>query len=91
MRVRDLPNAELLERSRDHLDRWMAYQRSTEPADRDRAEAALRDLYAERGLGVPTVRWVRSPAEGALVWAYARRAADAGPEPVCAGRPGQRL
>ena len=50
-------------------DAWRASARSTEPADRPRAEAAIRALYA--GKGEPRIQWVPSPAAGMVVAAFA--------------------
>ncbi|MGD8487290.1 MAG: hypothetical protein PVG27_07605 [Chloroflexota bacterium] len=52
---------------------WTAVRRSTEPADRERAERAIAELYAERGLSVPEVLWVPSPAAGVIAWHVASR------------------
>jgi len=49
---------------------WLKQLFSTEPADRPRAEAAARSLYAELGLPAPLhVLWFDSPRDGA--WAAA--------------------
>ena len=48
---------------------WRANARSTEPADRPRAEAAIRTLYA--GKGDLRIQWVPSPAAGMVVAAFA--------------------
>jgi hypothetical protein len=61
-----------------HTASWAAVRRATEPADRERAEAAIRDLYAGRGLEAPQIVWVPSPAAGVLAWHVASR----GREPV---------
>ena len=44
---------------------------STEPADRRRAERAIRDLYRQRGKSSPRILWVPSPVGGALTYAVA--------------------
>jgi hypothetical protein len=50
--------------------RWRAYLLSTEPADRPRAEAVIRDLYVAAGLDAPRYFcWFDSPA--AACWAVA--------------------
>src|SRR6266536_2128369 len=50
--------------------RWLAYLLSTEPADRPRAETAVRDLYTAAGLEAPRCFcWFDSPA--AACWAVA--------------------
>jgi hypothetical protein len=54
---------------------WTAIRRSTEPADRPRAERAILALYRERGVPAPEILWVPSPAAGVLAWHVASRAA----------------
>ncbi len=56
---------------------WTKTHLSTDPADRERTERAIRSLYTVRGLAAPTFEWVASPAAG--VEAYALTAAR---EPV---------
>lgn len=51
-------------RAEDHAAAWRRIQRSVERADRPRAEAALRALYADAGLGRPRIVWVASPVAG---------------------------
>ena len=57
---------------------WRRRQISTEPADRPRAEAAIKGLYAEVERPSPRILWVPSPAAGALAYHLAR----AGHRPV---------
>ena len=52
-------------------DEWQAVAGSTEPADRPRAEAAIRSLYLAAGAAEPAFAWVPSPAAGLLAYAYA--------------------
>ncbi len=52
-------------------DEWRAVAGSTEPADRPRAEAALRSLYAAAGKPAPAFAWVPSPAAGILAYTFA--------------------
>lgn len=56
---------------------WTNTHLSTNHADRERTERAIRGLYTVRGLAAPTFEWVTSPAAG--VEAYALTAAR---EPV---------
>ena len=53
----------------EYEEAWRANARSTEPADRPRAEAAIRALYA--GKGELRIQWVPSPAAGLVVAAFA--------------------
>lgn len=53
-------------RVEDYAAEWRHRQASTERADRPRAAAAIRGLYAEAGLPAPRILWVDSPAAGAL-------------------------
>lgn len=47
-------------------DEWMRVGLSTEPADRQEAEAAIDDVYAAANLSAPSLKiWLRSPMEGA--------------------------
>lgn len=51
-----------------YRDKWMAIGLSTKPADRPRAEAAIRTLYADIGLTAPKqIIWTTSPLAGAIV------------------------
>ena len=55
---------------RDGRQTWFARLLSTEPADRSRAEAAVRDLYVSAGFAVPRhLCWFDSPFQAA--WAVA--------------------
>jgi len=56
-------------------DKWVKICLSTEPADRPRAEAAIRGIYTELGYEPPArIEWARSPHEGAIMRAaYAAR------------------
>lgn len=56
-----------------HVAAWGAIGRSTEPADRDRAESAILGLYAAHHLEAPGILWVPSPAAGVLAWHVATR------------------
>ncbi|MFO7532395.1 MAG: hypothetical protein R6W93_08015, partial [Candidatus Limnocylindrales bacterium] len=56
-----LPGAVRERRLAAYTAEWSAIRRSTEPADRERAERAIAELYAERGLATPDVLWVPSP------------------------------
>ena len=54
----------------DGQQTWLARLLSTEPTDRDRAEAAIRDLYVSAGFAAPRhLCWFDSPFEAA--WAVA--------------------
>lgn len=59
-------------RVEDYAADWRARQSSTERADRPRAVAAIRGLYAEAGLPAPRILWVDSPAAGALAYHLAQ-------------------
>ena len=54
----------------EHRDKWLAIGRSTEPADRPKAEAAITGLYKDRKLAAPEFWWVQSPASGSMVRAF---------------------
>lgn len=45
------------------FEHWAKIGMCTEPADKPRAEAAIREIYKMRGLGEPRFVWVRSPLE----------------------------
>lgn len=62
---------ELLRRMEAWGDEWRSVAGSTEPADRPRAEAALRCLYAAAGKPAPAFAWVPSPAAGILAYTFA--------------------
>jgi len=62
---------ELRRRMEEWGDEWRAVAGSTEPADRLRAEAALRSLYAAAGKPAPPFAWVPSPAAGILAYTFA--------------------
>ena len=62
---------ELVRRMADWADEWRAVAGSTEPADRPRAEAALRSLYGAAGMPAPAFAWVPSPAAGILAYTFA--------------------
>jgi hypothetical protein len=47
-------------------DRWIAIGLSTEPADRPRAEAAIRAMYRQAELAEPRIVWCGSPVSMAL-------------------------
>lgn len=54
-----------------YRDKWMAIGLCTEPADRPRAETALRLIYKESALTTPKqIVWVSSPMSGALVISF---------------------
>ncbi len=69
----DLPavprdEAEARERSAAYAESWRAAAFSTEPADRDAAEAAIIGLYRNMNLKDPAILWVASPLAGALAY-----------------------
>jgi hypothetical protein len=43
------------------FEKWFQVSICTEPADRPRAEAAIKEIYAMRNLGVPEILWAASP------------------------------
>ncbi len=49
-----------------YVAEWRAVGESTQPADRDRAEAAVTAIYAEQKRKRPRFMWVPSPAAGLL-------------------------
>lgn len=55
-------------------DYWLREARSTEPADRPRAEAAIEEIYARINLAPPAIVWETSPLH-ALIDAHAAGAA----------------
>jgi hypothetical protein len=65
---------ELLRRMAAWGDEWRAVAASTEPADRPRAEAAIRSLYAASGRAEPAFAWVPSPAAGIMACTFASTA-----------------
>lgn len=50
--------------SEQYKDRYREYLLNTEPADRLRAEAAIKRMYKLFGAKEPFIRWVASPQEG---------------------------
>lgn len=62
---------ELLRRMEAWGDEWRAAAGCTESADRPRAEAALRSMYAAAGKPEPRIAWVPSPAAGILAYTFA--------------------
>jgi hypothetical protein len=50
----------------EYVAKWKAIGLSTEPADRPRAEAAIRVMYANAGLAEPRIVWTQSPLGNAL-------------------------
>jgi hypothetical protein len=62
---------ELVRRMAAWAAEWQAVAGCTEPADRPRAEAALRALYVAAGRTEPVISWVPSPAAGLLAYGYA--------------------
>jgi len=74
MNIQDLRAAQDRNASavQEYAAAWRRHQASTEPADRPRAEAAIKGLYAEAGQPKPRVLWVPSPAAGALAYHLAR-------------------
>jgi hypothetical protein len=63
--------ADLLRRMESWGDEWRAAAGSTAPADRPRAEVALRSMYAAAGKPAPRFAWVPSPAAGVLAYTFA--------------------
>ena len=65
----ELPTTCMSDRA-EHRVRWLSFLHSTEPADRSRAEAGLRALYAAAGFPEPKhVLWYDSPCSAS--WALA--------------------
>lgn len=64
---------ELARRILAYGDTWRAVAACTAPADRPRAEAALRGLYALEGLPEPRIAWASSPWAGMLSFDLASR------------------
>ncbi|MEI7745035.1 MAG: DUF6745 domain-containing protein [Chloroflexota bacterium] len=48
-----------------YAERWRAIRRSTEPADRATAEAAVAEMYRSAGREVPPMTWADSPGAAA--------------------------
>lgn len=82
------PEEEALRRRAAWSDEWRAVARSTAPADRPRAEAAVRSLYAASGRAAPEVRWVPSPRAGLLAYGLLVRTHRAIVNPHATGDPG---
>ena len=49
-----------------YVAEWTGHGLSTKPADRPRAESAIRTMYAQAGLAEPKIIWCDSPLSGAL-------------------------
>ena len=86
----------VLERLHAYADAWIDIAGCTEPADRPRAEAALRDLYRRAGEEeAPDIAWVPSPGCGHAAYVLARMSRRAihdpfaGPGPLPASAPGR--
>ena len=65
---------------------WQANVRSTERADRPRAEAAIRSLYLGARLQAPRVQWVPSPKAGMTAAGFAGTSRRLDPRRVHPGR-----
>jgi hypothetical protein len=52
-----------------YIAEWKGYGLSTEPADRPRAEAAIKWMYAQAGMQEPHIIWTQSPLGNALAFA----------------------
>ncbi len=67
-------------RFQEFVDKWTAIGRSTEPADRPRAERAIVALYTAKQLAPPQIIWTDSPrASGLARQAMAKAEAQASP------------
>src|SRR3990172_8105141 len=53
----------------EFIKKWTDIGLSTEPADRPRAEKAIRLMYRSADLAVPRIVWCGSPLANALTWA----------------------
>ena len=49
-----------------YVAEWIGHGTCTEPANRPRAEAAIRRMYAQAGLAEPRIIWFESPLSAAL-------------------------
>jgi hypothetical protein len=58
--------AEQIAKFPEYVDRWTKIGLSTEPADRPRAEAAIRWMYRNAGLADPRIVWTQSPLGNCL-------------------------
>ena len=61
-----------------YVAEWKSYGLSTEPADRPRAEAAIRLMYANAGLPEPRIVWTQSPLGNALALQVMKKGASVG-------------
>jgi len=78
----------VLEKLPAYADAWIDIAGCTEPADRPRAEAALRDLYRRAGEAeTPDIVWVPSPGCGLAAYVLARMSRRAIPNPYAASSP----
>jgi hypothetical protein len=45
----------------EYMKAWSGYAACTEPADRPRAEAAIKYMYKQAGLETPHIIWTKNP------------------------------
>ena len=67
---------EQIGRFQEFIERWTEIGLSTDPADRPRAEAAVRKMYEIAGLAPPRVVWCGSPAGMAITRAVLLKMPD---------------
>ncbi len=63
---------DILERLHAYADEWLDMSGCTQPADRPRAEAAIRDLYRRARQHEPEIAWVPSPGAGVEAYIVGR-------------------
>ncbi|MBF0431840.1 MAG: hypothetical protein HQK83_11205 [Fibrobacteria bacterium] len=51
----------------EYIDKWIAIGKSTEPADRPRAEKAVINFYKQAGFDEPEIVWTPCPVSGCLL------------------------
>ena len=61
----------------EFVDKWTRIGLSTEPADRPRAESALRAMYAQAGFKHPKIVWCGSPFGNAITRAIVTKSSHA--------------
>ena len=52
-----------------YMKAWAGYAACTEPADRPRAQAAIKFMYKQAGLDTPHIIWTKDPFVGPVAYA----------------------